>query len=80
LTRSNSKYPWGLLSSAGRRLSVRSGTPPACSILIAIDVPDLGSPETTMIGFPYRILRDSRSSALTRVLRRQVAGCYVEVD
>ncbi len=30
--------------------SVTIGTPPASSIFIAIDVPDRGRPETTMIG------------------------------
>jgi hypothetical protein len=41
-----------LSTSAVRWLSVTSGTPPASSIFMVIDVPERGSPETTMTGCP----------------------------
>ena len=49
-TGSNSKYPLGLSSSAVRTASVTTSRPPSASIFIIMDVPERGSPETTMIG------------------------------
>ena len=37
--------------------SVTGASPPAASICIIIEVPDLGKPETTTMGCPKRIRR-----------------------
>ncbi len=49
LTRSHSKYPLGLSTSAWRSPSARTGIPPAASICIIKDVPERGRPETIEI-------------------------------
>jgi hypothetical protein len=49
LAGSHSKYPLGLFSSAVRNPSVSGGSPPATIICIISEVPERGSPETTVI-------------------------------
>jgi hypothetical protein len=47
---------------------VKGSIPPASSIFIIIDVPERGSPETTMTGAPYLRRRIRRPTGDTQVL------------
>ena len=52
------EVPFGLSSSAVRCSSVTIGTPPAWSMFIISEVPDRGSPETTITGADWEVEAD----------------------
>jgi hypothetical protein len=74
LTGSNSQQPVGLSTSAVRMPPWTISSPPASSIVMASDVPDRGSPDTTMIGLPYLSRRYILLSALDMCSSREAAA------